>query len=308
MDAKSSLADTTYLGECNQSPLDCHDTDSLHGSSSSTHTKLEPDEGQSDLGEASREPFSVNDQTIEQDVALKIIPLSAFDIVKRHHDTRLSTRKNYRRRNVSGGLHQRASSVGSPDLKTTSPSILRQSSRIKKTMTPKSKLDPSDAERIRPPVLRQSSRLKKISTPSSSKTTVKPKAATKNTHTITLATTQARNVTQAEHSPGTKVTFYFFLMNENFGVFPVALKDCNTFDLFFEEAEKAWKFQGGNGGKNSMAAVMLEYDGCAYPMNVRWMDSQMYDRMMEWVEIGEAATAKAGRIGDLVVKVKCIRK
>ena len=279
MGVKSSSADTIHIGGDDQTSPTRFVTDILHEPSSSTDVKTEPDDEHSELHNPSLEPIPGESQTIEPDAGPKIVPLSSFDLVKRHQKLPLSIRKNYERRNVSGGLPQRASNADSPDVNNVTPSIVRRSSRIKK-----------------------------IATPQSSKTAKRTKRAVKSTPKTTLETGPGPTVSQMERPAEAKVTFHFFLMNENFGVFPVALKDCNTFDLFFEEAEKAWKFQGGNGGKNSMVAVMLDYDGCSYPMNVRWKDAQMYERMMEWVETGEAATAEAGRVGDLVVKVKCIRK
>ena len=107
MGFRSSLAHTIYIEGGGQTSTTEHGADNLHEPSSSTDVKTEPDDGRSELHKPCLEPIPVESQTIEQNAAPEIVPLSSFDIVKRHQEVPLSTRKHYERRNVSGGLPQR---------------------------------------------------------------------------------------------------------------------------------------------------------------------------------------------------------
>lgn len=106
-----------------------------------------------------------------------------------------------------------------------------------------------------------------------------------------------------QETPATKdVKIHFFLSNDSLGAVPVAMNECNTASSFFSQALSAWNLLGGGDHAETMAAVSVTIDGFHWPIVLPWGNATAFERMMETMTF-----AKTGKLGNLDVKVKCIK-
>lgn len=193
-----------------------------------------------------------------------------------------SRSKTHKRRNIGGTLRdERVLHSPSPEILSvravTSPSGLRRSTRGKSVAH---------------------------SQPCSS-----PKTPRKAKLTLKMAPNSPKSTMSPHQPPGVDrpvandVTLHFFLSDESLGAIPVALSQCSSSTRFFEQAGAAWGFLDPNDGKTHMAGVSVAMEGLEWPLIVAWKSLEGHKIMMDTIE-----TAKLGKNGDLLVKVKCIRK
>jgi len=192
-----------------------------------------------------------------------------------------SDAKTYKRRNIGGLLPKSNRSLSS------SPEIVSES-----PVTP-------------PQGLRRSARASRAANytiPSPPKTPKKIKLIVKKSVNIAKPAATTLQPSILDSPPIKDVNIQFFLSNESLGAVPVTINECNTASSFFSQALTAWNLLGGGDHAGTMAAVSVTIDGFHWPIVLPWGNAKAFDRMIETMAI-----AKTGKVGNLEVKVKCIK-